>query len=193
MGLFIARNKNVEVNGQTILSIVDGMSGFESKAQKILEKNGLANITPNGWYPQQAWLNAFKEIYETVGESTVLNIGMKIPEKANFPDNIDTIESALESLEIAYHMNHRLNGQLLFDQNTGAIKDGIGHYYYEKIGEREVKLILDTPFPCALDKGIIKGLANKFKPIGSSVKFKEKVTDGCRSKGGGTCTYYISW
>ncbi len=44
MAEFIAFDKSVEVNGQTILSVLDGMTGFESTAKSILTKNRFCDI-----------------------------------------------------------------------------------------------------------------------------------------------------
>lgn len=193
MAQFVAFNKNVEVNGQTILSVLDGMKGFESTALSILSKNGIDKPEPDKWYSQQAWLNAFKEISEKIGEKTLINIGQKIPENAEWPPDVNSLETAYASVDIAYHMNHRLNGSLLFNPENGIMHEGIGHYKYKKTGDREITMICENPYPCAFDKGIIKSVANKFKPTGAKVEFKEGVSTGCRSNGANACTYVITW
>lgn len=193
MAEFVAFNASIEVNGQTILSVLDGMAGFETSAKSILAKNGINNPVPDEWYPQQAWLNAFKEISSSIGERTLINIGMKIPENAQWPPNVNSLETAFASVDIAYHMNHRINGEPLFNPDTGTMKEGIGHYGYEKTGDKEITMTCENPYPCAFDKGIIKSVANKFKPLGAKVNLKEAVTTGCRSKGLNRCTYVISW
>jgi len=193
MAEFVAFNKAVEVNGQTILSVLAGMSGFESTAKSILEKNGINNPVPDEWYNQQAWLNAFREISQKIGEKTLINIGQMIPNNAEWPPNVNSLETAFASVDIAYHMNHRLNGTPLFDPDTGTVKEGIGHYRYAKTGDKEITMICENPYPCAFDKGLIKAVANKFKPIGVKLDLKEAVASGCRSKGANKCTYVISW
>ena len=47
-----------------------------------------------GWYPQQAWLNAFREIAQTIGASTLHQIGLSIPGSAKFPPGVNPIEKA---------------------------------------------------------------------------------------------------
>ena len=193
MAEFRAFNNAVEVNGQTILSVLAGMAGFEATAKTILSQNDINNPEPDKWYSQQAWLNAFKEISEKIGEKTLVNIGMMIPEKAQWPPNVNSLETAFASIDIAYHMNHRLNGVPLFNPETGKIQEGIGHYAYQKTGDNEITMICENPYPCAFDKGIIKSVANKFKPLGAKLDFKEGVAGGCRSKAANKCTYIISW
>ena len=74
---FKAFDPKVEVNGQTIFSVVDGMSKHQAMAFEILAKNGIKDLKPNEWYPQQAWLDAFKSISETIGPFTLCIIGKK--------------------------------------------------------------------------------------------------------------------
>lgn len=193
MAEFIAFNDQVEVNGQTILSVLAGMRGFEASAKLILSKNGIENPEPNKWYSQQAWLDAFKEISVQIGDRTLTSIGQMIPEKAEWPPNVNSLETAFASVDIAYHMNHRLNGVVLFNPETGKMLEGIGHYNYQKTGDREITMTCENPYPCAFDKGIIKSVATKFKPPGAKLDFKEGVASGCRSKGAHKCTYVVTW
>lgn len=193
MAEFIPFNPQVEVNGQTILSVIDGMKGFESTAENILQKNGISNIVPDQWYSQQAWLNAFKEIAEKIGSKVLINIGSMIPENAQWPPDVNSIEKAFPSIDIAYHMNHRLKGIPLFNPQTGQMLEGIGHYSSSKSGTNEITMLAHNPYPCDFDKGLIKGVAMKFKTPEMKLDFKENVASGCRKKGGHQCTYIISW
>jgi len=191
MAQFIAYNKEAEVNGQTIMSLIKGMTGYEATALKILEKNGISSITENDWYPQQAWLNAFKEIAEKIGAQTLMSIGTKIIESAQWPPQVKSVEDALGSVDIAYHMNHRINGKVLFDPKSGVMLEGIGHYYFEKVSANEFRLTCDNPYPCDFDKGIIKGVVNRFKSPLSKVEFMENSKVVCRKTGGNRCVHII--
>lgn len=194
MAQFKAFDPKIEVNGQTILSVIDGMGSFEKKGIEILAKHGIAAPKPNNWYSQQAWLNAFEEIYKDIGEGTLFQIGKSIPENADWPPEIDNIEKALASIDIAYHMNHRRNGKILFDPETKEMSEGIGHYHFEKTGERSAKITCDNPYPAEFDKGIIEAVTRKFKPDDSLlVKVNHSDSPNCRHKGGDTCIYEITW
>ena len=180
MKLFKASSPNVEVNGETVFSIVDGMGAFKAKALKILSDNGIENPQPGKWYKQQAWLDAFKVIAEQIGLSTLNAIGQKIPENAKFPPDINDIHKALAVIDVAYHMNHR-NGS-------------IGNYTYEKIDEKNVKLICSNPYPDEFDKGIIVAMTRKFKPTGTiSVKVNIDESQPTRTKGEDNTTFLVSW
>ena len=180
MAQFKAFAPSVEVNGETVLSVVNGMGIYKKQSIEFLEKNGINNPQPGQWYSQQAWLNAFKEISETIGPKTLFAIGKAIPENAKFPPEIDSIEKGLSAIDVAYHMNHR-GGE-------------IGHYKFESTGYNSGKMVCKNPYPCEFDKGIIESMAQKFKPKDSIMAFVEHDnSQPCRKKGADSCTYLISW
>jgi len=176
---FQAYSPSVLVNGQTVLAVVAGMGAFKSMAETLLEKQGIKNPTAAGWYPQQAWLNAFRDIAQGVGAKTLYQIGFSIPKSAKFPPGIGSIEQALESLDAAYHMNHR-GGE-------------IGHYLYAQAGKNQGAITCRNPYPCDFDRGLIEAMVARFKPAGSFPKVTHDAAKGCRAKQGDSCTYVISW
>jgi hypothetical protein len=180
MAQFVSFSPKVEVNGETIYSVVDGMGAFKNKAVDILSQNGIKDPKPGTWFPQQSWLNAFRTISDTIGKSTLRSIGGKIPANAKFPPDIDSIEKALQAIDVAYHMNHR-NGE-------------IGHYTFSSIGPKSAKMVCRNPYPCAFDGGIIEAMAQRFKPKDSMfVRVEHDDSSPCRDKGGDSCTYLIRW
>jgi hypothetical protein len=191
MAQFKAMDNAAEVNGQTILSVVKGMPGYESTAISILASKGLKDINDKAWYSQQAWLDAFKEIAEKIGVNTLRSIGTKIIESAQWPPSVTDIETALNSIDVAYHMNHSLKGKVLFDTSTGKMSEGIGHYFCEKISNNEFRVTCENPYPCDFDKGLLKGVVEKFKKPGQKVEFMENVKSGCRNTGSHKCTYHV--
>jgi len=194
MAQFVALDNKVEVNGETVLSIVSGMELFKAEAMKILKQNGIDNPAPGKWYPQQSWLNAFKTISEKLGASTLFLIGKKIPENAQWPPFVNSIETALPSIDIAYHMNHRLGAEPLFNPQTGTMKEGIGHYGFEKTGDFSAVMVCPNPYPCDFDRGIIESAAKKFKKADArTLKVTHDDSKPCRKKGGDSCTYIITW
>jgi hypothetical protein len=194
MAQFVAINKNAEVNGETVYSIVAGMGAFKDRALDLLLKHGIKNPEPGKWYPQQAWLNAFRTIAEATGSYTLFNIGRKIPENAQFPPDVDSIAKGLSVINVAYHINHRIDGKPLFDMSSGRMSEGIGHYGFEQFGERTVRMVCSNPYPCEFDKGIIDAMAYTFKPASVPViRITHDDSAPCRSKGADTCTYHITW
>lgn len=193
MAQFKALNPNVEVNGQTVLSIAHSLGSMQTMGMRYLENNGLKNIKPDKWYPQQDWLNAFKSISEEVGSKTLYKIGASIPDNAQFPEDIDSIFKALAAIDVAYHMNHRIKNIVLFNPSTGKMEEGIGHYHFKKVDERKVEIKCDNPYPCEFDKGIIERMANRFRPRYTLIRFEHKESDRCRKNGDNACLYTVSW
>ena len=106
---------NIEVNGQTVYSIVDGFGHFKSMASKLLLDGGIGTrkadrmveIDKTAWYSQEAWLSVFENIAEKLGGSMLYSIGLTIPRNAIFPPWVKDVHSAVKSVDIAYHLNHR--------------------------------------------------------------------------------------
>jgi hypothetical protein len=179
MPQFQAYSPQVMVNGQTVLSVVAGMGAFKETAMRLLERHAISNPQPSAWYPQQAWLDAFREIAQKIGAKTLNQIGRSIPKHAKFPPGIDTIEKALSSLDTAYHLNHR-GGE-------------IGHLAFSKSGPSKGIVVCQNPYPCEFDLGLIEAVASQFKPAGSTIRVEHDLTKPCRAKQGESCTYIVSW
>ncbi|HCC08356.1 MAG TPA: hypothetical protein DEP72_09400 [Clostridiales bacterium] len=180
MAIFKAYSSNVEVNGETVLSVVNGVGVFKKQSIDILAKNGINDPKPGEWYSQQAWLDSFKEISEKIGAKTLNVIGKAIPANAKFPPDIDNIDKGLSAIDMAYHMNHR-GGE-------------IGHYTYTKTGDNSGKMVCTNPYPCEFDMGIIEAMAERFLPS-DSIMVTVEHTDShvCRKTGAESCTYVITW
>jgi hypothetical protein len=67
-----------------------------------------------------------------VGPRALFQYGQHLPKYAPFPPTITDIQSAMGSMDAAYHMNHRKNGKVMFDPATGEMLEGIGHYGYRR-------------------------------------------------------------
>jgi len=178
MPLFKSPTPGVVIYGTSILSMVDGMGAFKNNALKILEENGIKDIKPNNLYSQQKFLNSLKIIYERLGDVTIKVIGMKIPEKVQLPSNIKTIDQVLNSIDRIYNMNHQ--------------SGDCGSYEFKKTSNNEGLMIVDTPYPCAFDMGLIEAFMNKFRDVGS-ITFIKHHSEECRMNGSLSCTYKLKW
>lgn len=196
---FVAFEPGIEVNGQTVFSVVDGFRAFTGLAAQYLTAEGIGRLRPDGsleldlagWFPQSAWLRAFQRISETTGQSVLHQIGLAIPRNAQFPPWVTDVHSAVRSVDIAYHMNHRKRGEVMFDPDGGGMLEGIGHYGYTPVeGQRRIISVCENPYPCAFDDGILTAMARRFEKY---ARVEHDSTKPCRHKGGQHCTYVISW
>ena len=182
MPKFISYNSNVEVNGYTIQSFIKGVTPqFKDEIISILGNNNIKNIESSNWYSQQNWLDSFKQIYDTIGEHTLFSIGKSITESAIFPDEIKDLKSGLESINIAYHQNHR--------------GGDIGYYRLIKYDSSNKEAILESrnPYPASFNQGIITSIVRKFKPFDSlspNILLMDKTP---RNTDNETNTFLINW
>ncbi len=197
---FVAFEPGIEVNGQTVWAVVDGFSLDRRVPSRILVEqgigalgaDGIVKLDPSGWYSQEAWLRAFKRIAEALGPNMLFTIGKRIPENAIFPPFVTDIASAISSIDVAYHLNHRKAGEVMFDEGTGAMLEGIGHYGFERPHPTKPLIVArcEDPYPCDFDRGIVTAMARRFEHTSSVVHVDEHA---CRKHGGNACTYYVRW
>lgn len=194
MAEFVAISENVEVSGDSILAFINSMERGKDTRSEILKNHG---IDPEGttWYSQLKWLEAFKEVSYTLGEMNLFLIGKSIVNNSNFPPVCD-LEEALNTLDVAYHMNHRINGKVMFDPISKSKLKGIGNYKllaYDATA-RKATFKCTNPYPSKFDEGIIAQLVRKFRPSDSIKQTVElDLSKDSRIKGGDSCTYLISW
>ncbi len=177
MAQFVAFDPKVEVLGQSMLGIFTVMG---EAVKPLLVKHGLTDIKPEGWYPIQPYLDVYRDIFlNRQGKINLVNVGMKVPENAVFPPEIDSIDKAMLVLDEAYHLNHR-GGE-------------IGHYHAKVVNSRRIDIIAETPFPCDLDIGIVRGLAYRFRPPKSDLAVYHDLDSPCRKNGSDRCIYHVTW
>ena len=176
-------DRDVEVNGRTVLSIVEkGMGRFSDayreRAIAALAEAGIRDPSPDEWYPQQAWLDAFETIATDLQPHVLDRLGEQLPDVADWPQESATVSGGLRGIDEAYRRNHR-GGE-------------IGEYRFERIDERAGEVTCHTPYPCPFDRGLIRGVATEHAPVDSFVFIEETGTD-CRREGGEACTYTVYW
>lgn len=182
MAQFVSFQKGVEVSGEAVLAVVNALDAGKATRMKILEKHGIADPHPGGWYSQQLWLDAFREISEIFGVHTLFAIGEAIPENAVFPPEVDGLKKSLASIDLAYHLNHR-GGE-------------IGHYSLVEFDEakRSAVMVCNNPYPSEFDRGIITTMTRKFVPQNSMIyDVQLDPSKETRLRGGNSCTYLITW
>lgn len=169
-------DSDVEVNGQTVISVVHAFpEALQERGERILANHGIEDPTEDEWYPQEAWLAAFSELSDSMGESTLRRIGKMIPQSAEWPPGTDTVVDGVESIDAAYHLNHR-NGD-------------IGNYAADRQGEDKIHVTCDNPYPCAFDTGILKGVVKEFGDGKARVK---EIGASCREEGSESCLYEVT-
>ncbi len=182
--------KGIEVAGTSVVGLLDAIGPHAWLGRKILSNARIYTVEREGWYPIEPYLEIYTALGERFGEATLFSIGKKVPEGVVWPPHIKTIEDGLASIDIAYHLNHRLGGELMCNLATGELKEGIGHYRLVGIEGRRATMVCDTPYLSDFDRGIITTLARMFRPV-AEVKLDESKPS--RKQGAESCTYIVSW
>lgn len=183
MTQYVAFDQDVEVHGRTILTVVDDALArfseeYRSKAYDALAANGIEAPAPDEWYPQQAWLNTIAAVADDLEPHILDRLGEQLPDVAEWPSGIETVEDGLRSVNTAYQRNHR-GGE-------------VGYYRFEQLDDQTGEVIAKNPYPCPFDRGLIRAAAQRYAPVKAFV-FVEERGDHCRRDGADTCTYTVSW
>lgn len=191
------RFAGIEVDGRNVQNVIAAFRLVPRIAVDVLTKHGIGKLRPDGaietepesWYPLDVWLAAMDDILERVGPAKMMEIGTLVPKFALFPPQITSVLDALQSCDFAYHLNHRKDGTVMFDPSAGTLLDGIGHYRFERVDERNGAMICDSPYHCDFDRGIMLGLGTRF---GTKTRVSH-ADGGCRKDGASRCTYKVRW
>lgn len=198
MPLFVAPNPAVEVSGAAIFAsfIYPSQRGVEQRLA-ILAENGIENVEETGWYPLQSLLNAFRDVYDRIGNMTIFLIGrdLYVKRSATLPPGIG-LKELLSGLDVNIHLRHRLNGKLMFDAQTHEMTTGIGHIRLTEFSEtaRHATVVSTSPYPSKLEEGYLTGLIERFRPADSShFEVKEDINHPRKETGGDSTTFLLHW
>ncbi len=174
---YVAFDNHVETRSASF-SLVFELAPDRDIILGILNKHNI-DLEQDVWHPQQQILDAYREISE-LGNFDLIALGMRIPDALPFPPHIDSVETALSSLDEAYHMNHR--------------GGDIGEYVFEKTGDRSGKVICCNPYPSDLDYGLIYRMVKKFRDnTNTAFSVKRDPDAPSRKNGDDSCTFLIEW
>src|ERR1700744_3625860 len=104
----------IEVNTSGIKVMLAGFALFPSVVKKLLGSHGVVHLgadgklqVQEGWFPLDAWLAVQDAVFKEIGPNALFKFGMSIHENPKFPPWIRDIDTALESIDIAYPRSHR--------------------------------------------------------------------------------------
>jgi hypothetical protein len=160
MRRFVASNPDVEVKSSLISSFFNSVKYEEIRP--FIQHYNLDELSDKEWHPQQKLLDLFRDISENkinVSENLV-SVGMKVVETAAFPPTINSVESALEGLRIAYNLDHRNHTE------KGWI--------VEIILPGKAIMIADNPYPADQHYGLLWALMRRFKPHNTEFSVSQK-------------------
>ena len=181
MAEYVAFSPQAQVAGRVILSTFDAIG---PDSAPFLTKHHLIELNPDRLYSQQTFLDALREIAtRKAGDFLdMVAVGMRVAERSVFPPTVDGVEAALLALDVAYQKN-----------NPGPEQSQSGRYHIQKVGERQIDVIAENPFPCDMVYGVLYGTVRRFKAAGPVYYIYHDNGQPCRKNGALTCTYHIVW
>ncbi len=178
---FRALSPRVEVWGTSMLGVLQAVRDLGVSPRELdglLQLHRLPQPEPEGWYAQSDYLALLETLGRRHGMAWLRGLGRQVPRTSMFPPEIRSLERALRTLDVAYHMNHR--------------GGPIGGYLYEGQGHFAGRIHCDTPYGCDFDLGILQGLVDRFHSTGDA-QIIHLLEPGCRAKGDPTCVYRLEW
>ncbi len=182
MPQFVAFSPTVEIWGGSLLGMVEGLVQGGVPRDEILAflaQGGILDPDPEGWYPQQGLLDTLRSAGLRFGAEVLRAAGRAIPVHSRFPPEVDCLERALTTLDLAYQVNHR-GGR-------------IGHYVARRLGSRRMELFCDNPYGCDLDLGILDTLLARHQKPGEAFRVHHAPGTSCRKEGHRACVYQVAW
>ncbi|HLA42125.1 MAG TPA: hypothetical protein VJZ27_01745 [Aggregatilineales bacterium] len=161
-----------EIIGTTLLGFSQNLQSDDVKP--VMEKHGVVNLDPMGWYPAQMLLDALNDIAAYSNFSTnMVAIGMKIGEIVPVPPELGekpSLEDVLMIWDDLYQGLHR---------NTD-----VGGITIEKVHDNYFKTFHTVIYPDDMSYGVLYGYARRFLPVSThfTVFYEPDVTP--RDKGG---------
>lgn len=189
--------KGVEVRREVIIGIQEVLKNNIIQYKDLsVQSFDLDLTTDKQWFPLKNLVRLFSYIEEKNGAIILQKIGAEVAKNAKWPPTVKTARAAIESINVAYHMNHRRDGKELFDSEKGTIIEGyIGHDRLEIDHDKQLaNFVCGSFYPSDFDLGmakqVLKMFANNFI---AALSVKRDAAKPSRLNGADTCTYNINY
>lgn len=177
-----AFDPETKVLGKVMMAFINCMNADDIKP--ILVEKGLSEIDPQGWYPQQLWLDVLNALGDKDGTAVMydfVSIGMKVGELAPYPPGYEDA-SYIEAVS--------LHDKLYQNSHQGGYP---GKYEVEQLGERHVQVTTHLPYPDDMIYGSLYAEAQRFLPEGSHPIVQYDPDHVRRDQGGEKTVFQITW
>ena len=182
MAKFVPFDFKTEVSGKVMNYFINVIPENKGLFLVFLSQHGLTDIQMDEWYKQESWLKALKEIENYFGGYTLYYLGKSISKMITLDSGVDCLKEALSSINETYQSHHR-NG------NTGE-------YLLEEFNTEfnTARIVVNTPYPCDMVRGIVTAVARKYQPQGSRlIEVIPVETPENRNKNPDACVFEIRW
>lgn len=144
---FICRDPKALVRAANVRSTLAAFRLLPDLGRRIVEKHALSieDMRPDLFIPVQRWLDALREIQDSIGSQKLREVGRNIIENAEIPSSFTNAESILLALDQIYYLNH---------------KGDVGHYIVSRKSDSVIEVRCETPYPRMFERGLIEGICS---------------------------------
>jgi hypothetical protein len=172
---FISPDPAALVRAANVRATLDAFQLRPSLGQRLIEKHKLQleDLSPEKFILVQRWLDALREIQDSVGPNILHRVGMAIIENASFPPVFDNIDAVFSQMDAIYYVNHQ---------------GDVGHYRTRK--KKDVwEVRCETPYPRQFEHGVVEG-ACRNPQFNGGKRFHIEYVDGPPNSDL-TCTLFV--
>lgn len=154
-----AYDETAEGNGAYLVAFIQSAGEvspvFERKIQEMAEER-FGTISADEWYPLGEWKELYEDVMDEVGEATMKQGGKENGKAIEWPDEVNSVEDALNTLN-EMHKDSTRNS----DQEYPA-----GRYVIDMQGPRSVRVGITEAFtwPKPFVPGAIQGIVEDVGP-----------------------------
>jgi hypothetical protein len=154
MPKLVASTPNAEIIGQAMLGFINNLRYDD--LIPLLQQYGVDKIDPDRWYPQQIFLDIYRDMQNGKINSSenMVAIAVKIVETAVFPPGINSVETMIQAMSMIYKANIR------------NVPETEG-YWGEIVGPGHAIVKDNSPYLPDSTYGFLWALVKRFRPEGS--------------------------
>ncbi len=149
----MSNSSGVMVAGLAIKAFAMGIS---ESLKPLLAKYGFDEIDDRGWYERRSFLAMLEETMRSSPRFDLISVGLQIARLAPYSSSVDSVESALQSLDQGYRASHR------------NLPEGDG-WEVGRVNGNTYLAIDRTPYPSNFSYGVVFGTVEMFAPEGAHV------------------------
>ncbi len=169
------------VLGSVVIDIVEALDIYKETGYQVLAECGIADPSADQPYPLQALCDFFEQVETRFGPATLSVMGKNVAKAMPVPPGINSPGAALSHMDETYQHSH---------QNVPPDEG----WQYEETGPASAQIVCNAPYPDDFCRGIIEGIAKRFKPAdGGMVKAEIDESKPRRDTGGQSVTVLVSW
>ncbi len=176
---YVLTHPEAEIKGLSLISL-EQSSELEEFAD-LLDKYGLRGIKGEQYYKLATVMEYYREVMQRPNASTnFVSMGINLHKSVVLPEDVKTIEDGLRLMIYIIKIN------VIHDPTIET------WYQIERIGDRHIRLIDQSPFPHDLLYGYVYGVSRRLAPEGTRPTVRRTFMNEADPDADGA-VYDITW